>query len=201
MSEHNKNNTFTLKSFQGFHVWNTMDSISENIVHKGSLTNTALGRIKHVLSIAKAYSKTPDGIDYEAQSGVSVDSPYWVSLACNVPEMRAEAFAKLWPGRARKGGIHIPKLEEAITAEVNSLLQLFKSDCFRKSDAEVYDEFVKSINSEDYTFFEIASEGEKVRAFEVARNFKFASIDREKLKAYKRHADAAKAVSDKHYYA
>lgn len=195
MSEHNKNNNFTLKSFHGFPVSNIMDLISENIVHKGNITNAALARIKHAHSIARAYSKTPEGIDYEALSGVIVDSPYWVSLVCNDHALRASILAKLQKGQGRYAYFNRPKLEEAVTSEVNSLLEVLNSPCFKRSDAEVYQQFVYGINSQDYSFFENVSEGEKLRVFAVARNFNFASIDRAKFKAYIRHVDAAKAAA------
>lgn len=193
MSEHNKNNTFALKSFRGISVWNSIDILSENIVHKGNPTTAALYRIKHVLSIAKLYCNTPDGIAYEAQSGVSIDSPYWVSLACNDRELMTSVRAKLQRGRGRYDFFHIAKLEEATTSEVNSLLEVFNSPCFLKTDAEAYDEFANSANSQDYSFFENASKAAKIRAHVVARNFGYESIDREKLKAFGRYL---KEISD-----
>lgn len=223
MSEHNKNNTFAMKDFHHLHASKTMEILCRSENYHGFFTSVALTYISAILTIAKAYHQIPVGMKFEQQSGYSVDSPYWVSLVCNDADMRRDVVANLASNLNIYKNLKSPELVNAldicnedwenlqiatetyksVISVINSIMDVFKDTRFidnfaHMDDAEICSEFLNSIISQDYSFFDKASAGAKIRATAVAKRKGMDSLSQDSIKAFAIYLSSDRITNNKH---
>lgn len=209
MSEEKNKNTFAMQDFHYLPVSKNIEILGKKSTGSDFFTVISLGYIAAILNIAKAYRHTPAGARFEQQSGHSVDSPYWVSLVCNDPEMRRDVVANMESNLNVHKDLKSPDLMKAldlcnndweslhcstevygcVVSNINSLMGVFKASRYIDSyshmnDADICSGFTSSIINQDYTFFENASDGDRIRIFELAQRTDIDSLGQENMKAF-----------------
>lgn len=215
MSEENNNKTFAMKDFHYLHVSRTIEILGIKANGSDFFTAISLNYIAAILNIAKAYRHIPAGARFEQQSGYSVDSPYWVSLVCNDPDMRRDVVVNMESNlnvyknlRSQDlmnaldlcnndwENLHLSaEVYERVVLEINSIMGALKDSRFidnyaHLDDAEIYSGFTSSMVSQDYTFFDNASDGDRIRIFEVAKRTGIDSLSQESVKAFMAYTSA-----------